>query len=1235
MSMAPGKNQRRWLTIIPVVTLLLLVGAAAWVLRAQGPQVVTDGAYAPQIARPNGAAPPPVTIGEAVQPAEKTYPNGVRVVQEVKHDTSPPVRDIPAGPPMPRQDEGPENPSPFLMKGDPIEDPVVQHYFGVLAMPTPILTFEGISVTTSACQCAPPDTNGDVGPNHYVQTVNAAYQVFDKNGASIQAARNINTIFTGFGGPCEMRNDGDPIVLYDSMADRWFINQFTAAPPYYQCTAVSTTPNPTGSYYRYAFFMSATDIYDYQKYGVWPDGYYMTANVFANAQTYLKPAAIAFDRTAMLAGQAATFQEFNPGNFYGNILPSDMDGTTPPPAGSPNYFATISGSNNRFRLWKFHVDWANPAMSSFTGPTNLITAPYDPNLCGGGPCVPQQGTTNRLDTLGDHPMFRLAYRNFGTHESLVTNHTVDVGGDQSGIRWYEVRSPDASPFIYQQGTYAPDTTHRWMGSAAQDRDGNLAIGYSASRLTMFPAIRYAGRLATDPLGVLAQGEATLFQGTGSQTGTSRWGDYSAMVVDPTDDCTFYYTTEYFAPSGPFNWRTRVGKFSFPSCGQPVATATGTPPTATATAQATSTALPTVTACSNYTYTTGTGGIEPGTVDIGNHCDDCATYITLPFPIKLYDQTFNNATIASNGNIQFVTTDFAYGNACLPVPIFEYGIIAYWDDLTTSCPNCGIYTSVSGDAPDRIFNVEWRSQVLGVNTAARFEIRLYEGQDKFDLVYGNVIDAGRSATIGVQRDMGAFTQYSCNTVSVTPNLMLTFTLPACAIETATPVATSTIQATQTPVDPTSTTVPTLTPPEATATVTLTAIATGTPTPVLPTSTLTSIPATDTPVATQTPVEPTATIIPSTATSTVTPVLPTLTVAVPTLTVAVPTATRSVTPVATQTTVAPTTTIVPATMTRTATTVLPTVTLTAAPPTITSTSTVIAPTLTTLPTQTQVASTSTVVPATNTRTVTPVLPTNTIVIQPTQTQVASTSTVQATFTTQPTIAATGTPLAATATPVVPSATLPAVATTTPTTCAVSFTDVPANSTFYVFIRCLACRGIMGGYSDGTFRPNNDITRGQLTKIVANSAGFNEPVSGQTFEDVSASDTFYQYIERMASRGIVGGYPCGGVSEPCGSGKPYFRPNANATRGQISKIVSEAAGYNDVPEGQTYEDVATTNTFYVWIERLTTRGIMSGYPCGGRGEPCGTGNRPYFRPNNKATRGQTSKIVANTFYPDCQTP
>jgi beta propeller repeat protein len=238
--------------------------------------------------------------------------------------------------------------------------------------------------------------------------------------------------------------------------------------------------------------------------------------------------------------------------------------------------------------------------------------------------------------------------------------------------------------------------------------------------------------------------------------------------------------------------------------------------------------------------------------------------------------------------------------------------------------------------------------------------------------------------------------------------------------------------------------------------------------------------------------------------------------------------------------------------------------------------------------------------------------------------------------PTPASTGTPMTIiTNTPTPLSATATSTTIATATACRVQFPDVPANNTFYSQIRCLACRGIMGGYSDGTFRPNNNITRGQLSKIVANAAGFNEPVSGQTFEDVPSNNTFYDFIERMAARGIIGGYPCGGAGEPCTSGKPYFRPNANATRGQISKIVSEAADINDPVSGQTYEDVPSNSTFYVWIERLTARGAMSGYPCGGTGEPCGSGNRPYFRPNNNATRGQTSKIVANTFFPGCQTP
>jgi hypothetical protein len=215
-----------------------------------------------------------------------------------------------------------------------------------------------------------------------------------------------------------------------------------------------------------------------------------------------------------------------------------------------------------------------------------------------------------------------------------------------------------------------------------------------------------------------------------------------------------------------------------------------------------------------------------------------------------------------------------------------------------------------------------------------------------------------------------------------------------------------------------------------------------------------------------------------------------------------------------------------------------------------------------------------------------------------------------------------------------------TLTPTPCTITFSDVPSTDVFYPFIRCLACRGIISGYADGTFRPGNDVTRGQLSKIVSNSAGFQEtiPPTQQTFTDVPNSNPFWVWIERMVLHNVIGGYPCGGPLEPCDDqNRPYFRWGANATRGQISKIVSEAKGFSDVvpPAQQTFTDVSNTNPFWVWIERLAERGIMSGYPCGGSLEPCDDQNHPYFRWYNNATRGQTAKIVANTFFPGCVTP
>jgi hypothetical protein len=220
--------------------------------------------------------------------------------------------------------------------------------------------------------------------------------------------------------------------------------------------------------------------------------------------------------------------------------------------------------------------------------------------------------------------------------------------------------------------------------------------------------------------------------------------------------------------------------------------------------------------------------------------------------------------------------------------------------------------------------------------------------------------------------------------------------------------------------------------------------------------------------------------------------------------------------------------------------------------------------------------------------------------------------------------------------PTSTPSVMPTATPTSCAIQFVDVPEDSTFYVYIRCLACRGIVSGYDDNTFKPDSSVTRGQLAKIISNAANLDDPPGSQLFEDVSPGSTFYDYIQRLGSRGFMSGYDCGGPGEPCGSDNlPYFRPGNNATRGQISKIVSNAAGFSEPPGSQQFEDIAPGSTFYDYVHRLSSRGVMQGYPCGGPGEPCGPTNLPYFRPYNNATRGQTSKIVSNTFFPDCPTP
>jgi hypothetical protein len=536
-----------------------------------------------------------VTPGQLAYIASQDQKTNVIVGTSVRNDTSPPLRDMKQAK-LGKKVEHEANENPKLPTNHKDSyDPVVQGpnslmAFAGLNVPSPILNFDGIVYPGVSCNCAPPDTNGEVGATQYVQMVNEGYQVFNKTtGASVLGPSGITTLWSGFGGVCQTSGSGDPVVMYDQIANRWVITQFAGTSvPTDECIAVSTTSDATGSYNRYDFHLGS-NFFDYPHLSVWPDAYYMSMNVFNAAGTaFLGPQPFAFDRSKMLAGLPATFVStgVTGGASENSYLPSDLDGSILPPAGAPASFVEFPGTG-AYRLFHFHVDFTTPANSTFTLFSSPAAAGFTALCAATRSCVPQLSTTNKLDGIGDRLMFRLAYRNFGDHEALVGNYTVSSGG-VAGIRWFELRNVTAGPVtVFQQSTYQPDTTWRWMGSAAMDQQGNLAVGYSASSASIHPQIRYAGRLLTDPLNMLTQGETTLFAGAGSQTGTlDRWGDYSDLTVDPVDDCTFWYTQEYIPSNGSSNWRTRIGSFQFAGCGgspTPTPTPTVTPtPTPTPT-----------------------------------------------------------------------------------------------------------------------------------------------------------------------------------------------------------------------------------------------------------------------------------------------------------------------------------------------------------------------------------------------------------------------------------------------------------------------------------------------------------------------------------------------------------------------------------------------------------------------------------------------------------------------------
>ena len=518
-------------------------------------------------------------------------------------------------------------------------DPVVQSQQAALNIPAASVSFKGLDLANWGAGW-PPDTNGDVGPSHYIQVVNTSIGIYNKTGTRL-AAFTFDNFFAGTGTPCDASNQGDPVVLYDAISGRWLITDFAwtnfVSGPYYQCIAVSKTADPvSGGWWQYGF--RADDgshpwLNDYPKLGVWADGFYMSANMFdiltsGGSAFYRGVRVWALNRDDLTSGAALRSVRFDLGSSYFSLLPSNLRGAMPP-AGEPDFYASVSGPANTLQVWKFHVNWATPTSSTFTGPTNLAVASYSQP----GSNVPQKGSSETVDTLGDRLMMQLQYRKIGSIESLWATHTVASGG-VTGVRWYEIRNPNGSASIYQQSTYQPDTSYRWMASLAVDKNGDMALGYSVSSSSLYPQIRYSGRLVSDPLGSLGQGEATLIAGTGSQSGGyNRWGDYSAMSVDPIDDCSFWYTTEYYETTGN-NWQTRIGSFSYPQCSggsQPTSTptatstvtsaptATSTPtstpvglPTATPTATSTRTATPTATATATPTPTpTPTATIQSG------------------------------------------------------------------------------------------------------------------------------------------------------------------------------------------------------------------------------------------------------------------------------------------------------------------------------------------------------------------------------------------------------------------------------------------------------------------------------------------------------------------------------------------------------------------------------------------------------------------------------------------------
>jgi len=558
------------------------------------------------------------------------------------------LRQLPNGLPTQRERRPDRGEEPLLRPGGPQDDRAAQTTAPAAPAPPPgsgggAGNFDGLDFANFG-DGWPPDTNGDVGPTYYIQTVNTSIGIFRKSDGVRVAGFSFDTLMSqgNFGNACDNQNFGDPVVVWDPAADRWIISDFafaldaqgSPAAPYFECFAVSQSGDPLAGGWNFYALQTTDQFPDYPKLGVWPDGLYLTANLFSG-NTFKNVRVWVLNKAQMYAGAPApAVVTFNlPSKVQGvsvfTGIPSTYHTVTgAPPAGRPNFISVI-WSAKLARIWKVHVDWSNTVNSTLTGPSNVTLASWGV----ANTSVPAK-SGNALDTMRERLMVQSQYTNRASIESLWLTHTVanPLNAALTSPRWYQFNVTGGTVVTsgpVQQSTWAPDSTiARWMASLAVDKDGNMAIGYSASSATLFPAVRYAGRLSTDPASTLGQTETSLVEGTGSQccnfsdgSVNNRWGDYSAMTIDP-DGCTFWYTTEYYRSPQPTtlaqdNWQTRIGSFKFTSCTPNSAALQGTVTNAS-TGNGISGA--TVTAGTSSTTTDGSGqytlgSLAPGTYNV--------------------------------------------------------------------------------------------------------------------------------------------------------------------------------------------------------------------------------------------------------------------------------------------------------------------------------------------------------------------------------------------------------------------------------------------------------------------------------------------------------------------------------------------------------------------------------------------------------------------------------------------